>query len=608
MTSDVQARASDSTPQPARPVTPLPVAAPTAVAVLLGGIQLLWFGIEQLRGYFWQDDFLLIYLAVTQPFGQLLVHNYNEHFMPGAFALIWLVTKVAPLNHAVAVLPMVLMQGLTLVLLWRSLVRLFGLRWAILVPFVMVAFAPISFVTSQWWAYALQLVPFQLALFGALHAHLGYLRAPSRWRLAAGFAWTAFGLAFLEKAALIPFVLLGVTAALGSGGLWRRLVTALGRHRLPWLGYLVLLAGYLGAHLWFVANEAAPATTAADVLRLARIMIGDSLLPGLFGGPWVVTFIGPTGLAAPPAALLGLSWVLAAAAVVAGLWLGGRRAAMAWLTLTGYLAVAVALVVVARLGYLGPVIGADPRYIADALPVAVLCGAIALLHPLPSSAEQLSAEQPPLQPVRGATVALVVAGLVVVGSVASTVQAAPQQRHEAARDYVENARAALRLGPWQVLYDAPVPSVEVMHLWFGEHAMASRVLAALRPRFDVPTADLRMLDERGIPRSIGIVETVAATPGPVPGCGYAAGQTSARVQLLQRTDGPRKVMQIGYYAAASTSATLITPHQQFAVRFERGVHYLFVVLDGPFTEFFVRAESPVCITDVFVGAPLPQPF
>ncbi|HEX2416847.1 MAG TPA: hypothetical protein VHJ83_01810, partial [Micromonosporaceae bacterium] len=96
------------------------------VAVSLATVMTIWHAVVMLRGYFWQDDFLYVYRAATMPLFEYLGQDYNGHFMPGQFLLAWMVTRWAPLNWEIAVLPLIAVQILGYVLFWRLLVRMFG--------------------------------------------------------------------------------------------------------------------------------------------------------------------------------------------------------------------------------------------------------------------------------------------------------------------------------------------------------------------------------------------------------------------------------------------------------------------------------------------------
>src|SRR5262249_15893342 len=171
---------------------------------------------------------------------------YSGHLMPGQFLLVWLLTAVAPMKYTVAVLPVLALQAVGYVLTWKLLVRLYGHRWAILVPYAVVVCSPLVLAATMWWAYALQLIPLELSLPAALYAHVGYLQTGLRRDAVLGLVWTAVGLACWEKALLIAPVVFGVTVVLNPhGGLLSRLVVTLRRYRRLWIGYAVLDVAYL---------------------------------------------------------------------------------------------------------------------------------------------------------------------------------------------------------------------------------------------------------------------------------------------------------------------------------------------------------------------------
>jgi hypothetical protein len=610
---------------------------PTIAAAVFGTGALLWFAVELLRGYFWQDDFVFLYLGDTVPLPDLLLRGYNGHLQPGTFLLSWLVAHVAPLSWPAAVLPLVLLHAAALVLWWLFLLELYGPRWILLVPFVAVAFSPLTFVLSLWWAFALLLLPVELALCGALQAHVTHMRRGSIWPAVRSVLFVVVGLSFSEKAVLIPAVLFGVTVALAAGGLRDRVLGTLRRYVRLWLAHLVVLVGYAAVHIWRAPLPDGSLPGPRDFASLTRSMVGDGLLPALFGGPWSGDWVGFRGLAPPATPVLAVTWTAFGLVVLMGLIFGGMRAVFAWLTLAGYLLVSIVLVGSARLGPWGAIIGTDPRYVADSLPVAVLCAVIAILRPWPGPAQNSAsphpgehqgdqpASQAPDRPtvpraaagrwtgkggawVRGGAgvLAPALAVALVAGAIVSIRGALPELRHQVSRDYVENVRAASRLEPDLVLYDSPVPT-EVMLPLFGDEALVSHALRGLDIPVDQPAEDLRLLDGTGTPRKIGLVAAVPNRPPPVTGCGYPVGPRISRVPLTQRAEGSRLVAQLGYYAQQPSDGVVSTPHREFHVRFQAGLHLVSVVADGPFSEVLVQSEAPVCVTNALVGLPLPHP-
>lgn len=575
------------------------------VAFLVAAVPFVVHAWAALNGYFGQDDFILTYRgAHAAPYDlDYLFQVYSGHIQPGAFLYIWTVTAVAPLNFPVAMAPLLLVHALTLWLCWRVLVTLFGSRWAVVVAFAVFACSPLILFPTLWFAYALQLLPVLLAMFGALHAHLGYLHGHGvRHAVHAGI-WTLFGLAFYEKAALIPAVLLAVTVLVAPSTeppiLW-----ALRRHRWVWLGNAAVVGLFL---LLYLSLTDAPGNenpvTSRDVLTFAYRSIVDTLLPGLLGGPLTDSGGGGTWQTPPAAVRVGAGLVAVALIVASGVH-SRRRALLPWLFLAAYLAVDIALVASTRLGLFGPVIASDPRYLADSVPVAVLCAAFAFLAP--RRVDEPAPDVPPVRTDARAAVAVLTV-LVMAGGVASFVRVAPALQFQQARDYVATARAALAEEPGMVLYDTAVPT-PIMIDWFVADAFTSRVVGLVpeSPRFDRPTEQLYRLDGTGTPQPIlTLSDTTTALPGPQPDCGYQVGEDVVRIPLEDTVTG-RKIVRIGYFTGDSGEGVVRAGDTRVRVRFTEGLHVLHVVAAGSYTHVEVSRSlrvAPICVTDVTIGLP-----
>lgn len=582
----------------------------TLAAAVLATAMTVWHAVVMLRGYFFQDDFLYVYRAATQPLLDYVLQNYNGHAMPGQFLLVWLVTRWAPLNWPSVVLPLIALQVLAYVLFWRLLVRLFGLRPEILLPFAVMVVSPLAFIASNWWAYALQLVPFQVALAGTLYAHVRYLRTGNRRDAVAAVLWTIGGLLFWEKALLIVPVAFAVTIALTEGGLVKRLVTAWSRHRSLWIWYAVVVVTYISLYMRTATEVESPPVRGRDVATLAERMLFDTFLPGVLGGPWQVRFSATTALQVPSIGILVASAVLAAVVVAIGLWAGRTRAVVAWTLLVAYLACEVGLVAAFRLHFIGPIIGQDVRYVADAVPVAALCGALAFLTPLPSGTPLESPAPATLR--RRSTVAALALGLVfVIGATVTMAAATPHMNQDHARSYVRTATEALRAQPGTVLYDGSVPA-GLMFGAFGDDARVSRVIGplALDVAFDQPAEDLRILDETGTPRPVDLEAPLTAPTGPARDCGYLADRRGVDVTFPTEPQGTRQVLRIGYFAGRSVVGTVIVGSRRFRVTFEAGMHRLFFTVRDPAQIVSIDlgdTDAAVCVTDVVIGSPRPGP-
>ncbi|HEX2132062.1 MAG TPA: hypothetical protein VHH15_10905 [Actinophytocola sp.] len=562
----------------------------SAVALGVGLVAFVVHAWGALGGYFGQDDFVITHRAGQGSPVDLgyLFQVYSGHLQPGVFCYAWVVTAVAPLSFPVAMGPLLVVHGLVLWFCWRALVRLFGRRWGVVVAFSVFACSPLVLFPTLWWAYALQLLPVLLALFGAVLAQLR-----NAWL---GVPWVVFGLLFYEKAALIPAVLLAVTVLVAPAGeppiLW-----ALRRFRWVWLAHLAVLGLFALLYLSLTdppGNE--NPVSSRDVLAFVWRSVADTLLPGLFGGPLTGSGGGATWQPPPLAVRLGAG-VAAVALVVLSFLRSGRRALLPWLFLAGYLAADLSLVAATRLGVLGPVIASDPRYLADVVPVAVLCAAFAFLGPGDRGTVRAN--------TRVAVGVLTV--LVVVGGIASFVRVAPALQFREAREYVATARAALAEHPGMVLYDTAVPNQLIVD-WFVDDAFTSRVVGLVpeRPRFDRPAEELYQLDGTGTPQPIiNLTDTTVALAGPQPDCGYLVDRDTVRIPLEDTVDG-RQIVRIGYFTGDSGHGTVRAGDTAVRVRFAEGLHVLHVVATGEYTHVEVSRPLPlvpICVTDVTVGVP-----
>ncbi|WP_436493573.1 hypothetical protein [Actinokineospora sp. HUAS TT18] len=565
----------------------------------------LWF---LAGGYFAHDDFLMTYLADRS--GPLdpgyLFQNYNGHIVPGVFVLVWVVTALAPLNFIVAMVPLVLIHIAALVVFWRLLVRCFGPRRALLMPFGVVAASPLILASTLWWAYAAQLLPLLLAMFAALYCQVGYVRTGRRRDAVLTLIWTAVGMAFFEKAALFIGLLFGLTVLLSAERGLKALASAWRTHRKLWIAHIALLTGY--AILYF--GLASPpvhetAISGSSVLTLARLMAIDTLFTPLLGFPVVTSGAdGSPALNEPVAAVRILGSLLTVAILVGGVLIGRTRAAYAWVLLAGYLAVDITLVALARMPLIGPLIGLDIRYIADAVPVLALCAAFAYLTPMTADGVR-----PAAIPGRALRVGLVAATAVMLaGATVSAARISPNLQFAGAKAYVATARAALQRDPEMVLYDSHVPN-SVMVYWFGDQGRVSRTIGLLPgpPRFDEPTAKIYMLDGKGMPREVtGVVNTVVGKPGPVEGCGYPVADQTIVVPLSGPVKGKR-LIRLEYYTNAAGLVTINAGTRSFTLQLQEGVHLLQLVTDTEFDRIDLK-RAPGSVAACFVGVVIGEPL
>ena len=155
-------------------------AAGAAALVLIGG-QLLWRAALLGRGYFTQDDFLMLTLGARPLSLDLLLQDYSGHLFPGGFLFAWANSHLAPLDWTLAVVEIVVLQLIASALAWLVLCRLLPGSWWRLAVLSVYLFCPLALWPTQWWAVAIQYLPVCIFLFLATWALLHRLQENSRW-------------------------------------------------------------------------------------------------------------------------------------------------------------------------------------------------------------------------------------------------------------------------------------------------------------------------------------------------------------------------------------------------------------------------------------------
>jgi hypothetical protein len=251
------------------------------------------------------------------------------------------------------------------------------------------------------------------------------------------------------------------------------------------------------------------------------------------------------------------------------------------------------------------VIGNDPRYIADAVPVAVLLGALVFMRP--STASRASpCSVATKRTTRSRSLWLTGAVVLAAGAIVSTALAVPAAQNGGARGYASAAAADARAHPSRVLFDGGVPN-DVLLPAFADDWRVSRVIALDRPRtrFDVPTDALFMVGGDGRMQPFAFFFPTPAVPGPIDRCGHLAVTGGTDIPLIRQVDERHVVAQLDYFTGESSSGSVRAGESSIKVQFEKGVHSLFVVTDGPIRAIRVSAGFPVCIAQALVGGPAP---
>lgn len=583
-----------------------------AVALLIG--QGLWRGVLLDRGFFTQDDFLMLRRAAEPLSVTMLAQDYSGHFFPGGFLFAWAHAHYAPLDWGVVVIETVAMQGFAAVLLWMVLCRMLPGSWARIPLFAVGLTCPLALWPTQWWAVSIQFLPVSICLLLATWALVVHLQDGSRWALPLVLAAMVVGLLFQERAALFPLVL-GVVACAWSPATGPRAIVEALRSRLLslWVPMGVLLIGYVVLHRAVAPIEATSVGSAGGGAELVGNFVVRNVVPGSLGGPWNPQVVGDS-LLVPPLYAVVLTGVVVVAALV---WtvLRTRSATWGWLLLGGYALVDVALLFGGRTA-MGPAFGLIPRYASDIVPVLPI--ALALVVRAVLAEKQPAIDRPALRryrPWSGAVVACGLALAYIVSSALTTSSVASYSYNEADRRYVETLRADLRAQPSAVLFDGSTPD-DIMIGWFGDDARVSTMvgIAPESPVFDLPSYAMRMVDPGGRLRLFDLLALVADQPSNDEVCGHAVTESGATVQLKKPITGDKMVARISYYTSAQGTMAVTAAGVEQMIGLRQDLNIVDVVVRGSVDSLEMQLNQDdaqddpgtVCVVSVQVGFPTPR--
>jgi hypothetical protein len=583
----------------------------TAAAAL--ALQLWWKAGLLAHFFFAQGDYPLIDRAA----GARLSLGYvlapvGGQLAPGVRALAWAETRLALYSWTLAGAITLLLLAAAGLLLLRMLRTIFGDRPAILIPFALYLFTPLTMPGFAWWSSALSWLPLHLAIFGAVDAHVRWTRTGNRGQLAAAACWLLAGMMFSEKGALVPLLLLALTGLLAPGGS-RRLAVRSGRA--AWLVYGLLTAAFVALTVTRLSGSGGHPDVVKSpgaVLGLVSSMAGTALIPGALGGPWRWQSVGDYALAARVPVLTQLSWVLAGAVVLASLWTRWR-AWRAWAILAGWLAVADVLpVLLGRSGVtVTAALGANLSYLADVVPVLVLCVGLAFL-PVAGETAAYHARLPATQTryLLAANVLVVV----VAGALWSGHAYEQAASGAAARSYIATAREALaRARPGAVIVSAPAPAAVINPAFFGSASFTRAVLGPLaaprRVRWIASASGLEtpvIFDAEGRLWPAAVAGVSGGAPPGKSGC-WRAAPAPARIPLAHVLYQWSWTIQFSYRGPAATLLVGFGGAWR-AVSVPAGGHQVFVPVHsqgGSVTVAIPQPRPRACVSQLTVGTMQP---
>jgi hypothetical protein len=567
-----------------------------ALAMVLGQLLLRMALVPQ--SFWWQDDYLHLDLARRVGWSsELLVRDYNDHLEILPNAAYWLLAQLTGSSWAPAAVLLLLLQLVASLLMVALLRELVGDRPVLLVALAIYLFTPILLVPLMWLAAGLEAWPLQIALLGTALGMVRFTRT-GRWRwLVVAVAAHAFGLLAWEKALLVLPAVLGLhLLVLEPGASLRRRVALVGRRWPAWLVHLVLAGAYLVLYLSVVDGSERSGDASADYVRAITGSVFRVFVPGLAGGPWRSAGALNTLFADPGtvgAVLFGA--VLTILAVVT-VWRSGLAAVGVWAWVLAYLAVDVALLLVGRTSFL-VLVARDPRYVADAVPVAVV--AIGCLLALPRRGEREAAA--PSR--RTFTIAAAVAAVLVVSGLVTTLQLFGGLRHQPVRSYVESAIAQAGALAGSGVVDTPAPEEIVAK---GSMSTVLRAMGREDVPFDQSGTNLRIFDPAGRLVAVAIDDIVLSRPGKRAGeqCGWVVRQEPVRLGRVPASGHP-DVLQVAYLTGFDGVLTVTVGRQSASATLQPGLGDVTFVLrhpEGPIEATFEPdKKGAACLSDLVLG-------
>ncbi len=574
-------------------------------------VQILFRAWAVYGSWFEFDDFAWMSMSLNERLTPgFLLQQYAGHLMPGGFLLSYLFAHLAPLSFWLPATTLLLLQVVASVGCLRLLLSMFGARMGILPPLAIYLFSVISLPSFLWWAAGINALPFQIALFYGLHAHVGYLRTRQLRHAAVAMAWTAFGLLFFEKT-LYVFVAYGVVALgyFATGWGLQRVRSLWHLYRAGILLYSAVVVGYLAVYSRLALNFDPNTANQYPLGPIAWKLVGIAFGSGIVGGPlhWFdrSSF---SHTPDPPDMLVLLAWV-AIAALVWEVSRTRRGSARAWLMAGLVLLLDVVLLAAARAFVVGPSIALEYRYQAEITAYVALGLALATL-PVVGAADGAEPREASNFLDSRSYVRAAVALVVALSTVSSVQYALKWQAGDEPRTYFTNLShqvAALHHAP--VVADVAVPEFVLWGLGYPEN-QPRRLLKMFghRLRFARSTDDLKVIDDQGFLRTGIVPPTRTVAPGPRPGCGYVVRRLPRTIRFDGPVIGGGWWTRVGYLASGDGALRIRLGRTVFDEPIRRGLHNVFVQADGPFRSITLQVLTPgvgLCTNDIQLGTPVP---
>jgi len=593
-------------------------------------IDLIWKSKFLHHFYFRQDDFHFTELALQYGLTwKYLGYVGSGHLHPGVLFLVWVLANAAPYNWAAATWMTLLLIAIASLACLRMLLTLFGNRLAVLIPLTLFLVTPLTFPDDSWWTSAIESLPLQITIFLAVTSQVHYVRT-GRYRHAVAAAfWLVVGLAFFEKAMVIPVLLFAVTAGfLIDARIMTSIRASLLRYWRAWALYALIVAAYLAVLLPALQHSTVkPKSPAlATTVTFSWSLIRESLLPGLLGGPWGWTQWTNAAVAYsdPSSSRVWLSLFATGAIIVLSIVVRGR-AWRAWATLAIWVVLAdIVPLLLGRLAtaQLSQLLGLDTRYVADAAPVAALCVGLAFWPVVRHEGRAPETERARPGTDSFARPAWQVTGVVLTAAVllGSLWSVNRYEKATALYNYVGGvylARVKSQLADVQqdtVIVDRPMPQIVEWNIFYGSYANQSRALAPFESQttmkhvrwethFDGTIDRLRMFDIYGVLRTANVDGVDASAPARKHCASVRDGVATLR---FPRPSAPiTGILRIGYLSGPHPGGPVTIRYGSTTLSLtpQKGLNSAYFSVSGSATKVTVTMPKAggICVGDAEAG-------
>jgi hypothetical protein len=256
--------------------------------------QTVWFAVLMHTGWYYQADFDNLAAATGQRLSwTYLTTSQGGHLDVAGRLVLWLLNRTIPLNYNATIGLRLIVSAVVTYLLARLLRDLVGARRGVLALLLLFALSPMLVQSTLWLTSSINFLISELLIILALRSHLRYA-VTGRLRWAVGTATAMLGATLVAEQAAVtalafPLLTFGFLA---EGGLRDR-VRAVLRSWPAWTLIAVPIIGF--AAFYFTSGKYATTSSgfgASDAVHLVSSFWFDTLIPGLFGGPFAWTTTG----------------------------------------------------------------------------------------------------------------------------------------------------------------------------------------------------------------------------------------------------------------------------------------------------------------------------